>query len=219
MCIRDRYSPTSERGKITKSTPFGSLDHPFNPVSLALGADASFVARTIDSDRRHLTSVLRAAADHQGAAFIEIYQNCPIFNDDAFEPLKGAGAADQRLIKLEHGEPVRFAGGTSGLRFGPHGELEAAEVATAEGPGKSDTTADPDALITHDARRADPSYAFALSRLDTADFRHTPVGVLRQVEQPSYDQLMAEQIEAARSRSGPGDLAALLAGNDTWEVS
>src|SRR6516225_8224125 len=226
---KGQYSPTAEQGKVTKSTPFGSLDHPFNPVSLALGADASFVARTIDSDRRHLTSVLRAAADHQGAAFIEIYQNCPIFNDDAFEPLKGPGATAERLIKLEHGEPVRFAGGSKGLRFGPHGELEAVEVAAAEGPGKSDaaaegpgksdTAADPDTLITHDAHRADPSYAFALSRLDTSDFRHTPVGVFRQVEQASYDQLMAEQIYAARSRSGPGDLAALLAGNDTWEVS
>jgi 2-oxoglutarate ferredoxin oxidoreductase subunit beta len=217
---KGQYSPTSERGKVTKSTPFGSLDHPFNPASLALGADASFVARTIDSDRRHLTSVLRAAADHQGAAFIEIYQNCPIFNDDAFAPLKEASATDQRLIKLEHGEPVRFADGTRGLRFGPHGDLEAVEVAAAEGPGKSDAAAaDEDTLITHDAHRADPSYAFALSRLDTSDFRHTPVGVFRQVEQASYDQLMAEQIDAARSRGGPGDLAALLAGNDTWEVS
>jgi 2-oxoglutarate ferredoxin oxidoreductase subunit beta len=205
---KGQYSPTSERGKVTKSTPFGSLDHPFNPVSLALGADASFVARTIDSDRRHLTSVLRAAADHQGAAFIEIYQNCPIFNDDAFAPLKEAGANGERLIKLEHGEPVRFAAGSKGLRFGRHGQLEAVEV----------TAAEEDTLITHDAHRADSSYAFALSRLDTADFRHTPVGVFRQVEQPSYDQLMAEQIDAARGRSGPGDLAALLAGNDTWEV-
>ncbi|HEV2537435.1 MAG TPA: 2-oxoacid:ferredoxin oxidoreductase subunit beta [Streptosporangiaceae bacterium] len=216
---KGQYSPTSERGKVTKSTPFGSLDHPFNPVSLALGADASFVARTIDSDRRHLTSVLRAAADHQGAAFIEIYQNCPIFNDDAFAPLKESSATGQRLIKLEHGEPVRFAGDTRGLRFGPLGQLEAVEVAAAEGPGKSDAAAGEDTLITHDAHRADPSYAFALSRLDTSDFRHTPIGVFRQVEQPSYDQLMAEQIEVARQRGGPGDLAALLAGNDTWEVN
>jgi 2-oxoglutarate ferredoxin oxidoreductase subunit beta len=193
--------------------------------------------------------VLRAAADHQGAAFIEIYQNCPIFNDDAFAPLKDASAADQRLVKLEHGEPVRFAGGSRGLRFGPQGQLEAVEVAAAEGPGKSDAAAagpgksdaaaagpgksdaaaagpgksdaaaDESTLITHDAHRADPSYAFALSRLDASDFRHTPVGVFRQVEQPSYDQLMAEQIEAAKQRSGPGDLAALLAGNDTWEVN
>jgi 2-oxoglutarate/2-oxoacid ferredoxin oxidoreductase subunit beta len=206
---KGQYSPTSEQGKVTKSTPFGSLDHPFNPVSLALGADASFVARTIDSDRRHLTSVLRAAADHQGTAFIEIYQNCPIFNDDAFAPLKDAGANDERMIRLEHGAPIRFGAGSQGLRFGRHGELEAVEVAGA----------DPDTLITHDAHRSDPSYAFALSRLDTADFRHTPVGVFRQVEQPSYDQLMAEQIATARRQSGPGDLAALLAGSDTWEVN
>src|SRR6201982_1855181 len=103
---KGEYSPTSERGTVTKSPPFGSLDHPFTPASLALGADASFVARTIDSDRRHLTSVLRAAADHQGAAFIEIYQNCPIFNDDAFEPLKDPASAGERLIRLEHGAPV-----------------------------------------------------------------------------------------------------------------
>ncbi len=207
---KGQYSPTSERGKVTKSTPFGSLDHPFNPMSLALGADASFAARTIDSDRRHLTSVLRAAADHQGAAFIEIYQNCPIFNDDAFEPLKDAASAGEKLIKLEHGQPVRFGpGGSQGLRFGHFGQLEAVEV---EG-------ADPGTLITHDAHRPDPSYAFALSRLDSGDFRHTPIGVFRQVEQPSYDHLMADQIAAAQARSGPGDLSALLAGSDTWEVN
>ncbi|MBV9095120.1 MAG: 2-oxoacid:ferredoxin oxidoreductase subunit beta [Streptosporangiaceae bacterium] len=206
---KGQYSPTSEQGKITKSTPFGSLDHPFNPVSLALGADASFVARTIDSDRRHLTSVLRAAADHRGAAFIEIYQNCPIFNDDAFAPLKEPAASAERLIRLEHGEPVRFGPGASrGLRFGSHGQLEPVDVAGA----------DPGTLIAHDAHRDDPSYAFALSRLDTADFAHIPVGVFRQVTQSSYDELMADQIAAARRHSGPGDLAALLAGNDTWEV-
>src|SRR5271156_2334420 len=188
---KGQYSPTSEQGKVTKSTPFGSLDHPFNPVSLALGADASFVARTIDSDRKHLTSVLRAAADHQGAAFIEIYQNCPIFNDAAFEPLKQAASASERLIRLEHGAPVRFGPGASkGLRFGRHGELEAVDV---EG-------ADPDPLAPHGAHRADPSYAFALSRLDAAGFRHTPVGVFRQAEQASYDRLIAEQIAAAPAR-------------------
>jgi len=203
---KGQYSPTSERGKVTKSTPFGSLDHPFNPVSLALGADASFVARSIDSDRRHLTSVLRAAADHQGAAFIEIYQNCPIFNDDAFEPLKDAASAAGRLIRLEHGQPLTYGGPDDprGLRFGSHGQLEPAGT--------------PDEAIVHDAHRPDPSYAFALSRLDTTDFRHTPIGVFRQVQQPSYNQLMADQIEVARAKNGPGDLAKLLAGTDTWEV-
>jgi 2-oxoglutarate/2-oxoacid ferredoxin oxidoreductase subunit beta len=206
---KGQYSPTSEQGKVTKSTPFGSVDHPFNPVSLALGADATFVARTIDSDRRHLTSVLRAAADHQGAAFIEIYQNCPIYNDDAFAPLTDKASAGDRLIRLEDGQPVRFGpDGSQGLRFGRFGDLEAVDVAGA----------DPDTLITHDVRRADPSYAFALSRLDTSDFRHTPVGVFRAAEQPSYDRLMADQIDTAQA-GGPGDLAALLAGNDTWAVS
>src|SRR4029077_14653256 len=115
----------------------------------------------------------------------------------------------ERLIRLAHGEPIRFGPGSSmGLRFGRQGQLEAGDVADA----------DPDTLLTHDAHRDDPSYAFALSRLDTADFRHTPIGVFRQVEQASYDQRMADQIAAARSHSGPGDLTALLAGHDTWEV-
>jgi 2-oxoglutarate/2-oxoacid ferredoxin oxidoreductase subunit beta len=204
---KGQYSPTSEQGKVTKSTPFGSLDQPFNPVSLALGAEASFVARSVDSDRKHLQSVLRAAADHQGAAFIEIFQNCPIFNDDAFAPVKETGAPG--LIKLADGEPVRFGpGGSMGLTYGPYGALTA--VAADSVPA--------DALVTHDAAREDPSYAFALSRLDSGDFSHTPIGVFRSVPRPSYDELMADQITRARS-GGDGDLATLLAGNDTWEVS
>ena len=206
---KGQYSPTSEQGKITKSTPFGSLDTPFNPVSLALGAEASFVARTIDSDRKHLTSVLRAAADHRGTAFVEIYQNCPIFNDDAFVPLTSPASRDETLIRLEDGEPVRFGADRSrGLRFGRTGSLEAVDVAGA----------DPDSLVVHDAHAADPSYAFALSRLDSADFAHTPIGVFRQQPRASYDDLMAEQISAARARQGEGDLAELLAGSDTWQV-
>jgi 2-oxoglutarate ferredoxin oxidoreductase subunit beta len=207
---KGQYSPTSEQGKVTKSTPFGSLDTPFNPVSLALGAEASFVARTIDSDRKHLTGVLRAAADHRGAAFIEIYQNCPIFNDDAFAPVTDAATRDDRLIRLEHSEPVRFgAGQRHGLRFGKYGSLEAVDADDAAGD---------DSLLVHDKHVPDPSYAFALSRLDTADFAHSPIGIFRQVPRPSYDDLMAGQIETARQRQGDGDLAALLAGGDTWQV-
>jgi 2-oxoglutarate/2-oxoacid ferredoxin oxidoreductase subunit beta len=207
---KGQYSPTSEQGKVTKSTPFGSLDTPFNPVSLALGAEASFVARTIDSDRKHLTSVLRAAADHEGTALIEIYQNCPIFNDDAFLPVKDPSTRDDRLIRLEHGQPVRFGpGGSRGLRFSRYGSLEDIDA----------TTADESSLLVHDAHATDPSYAFALSRLDTSDFAHSPIGILRSVERPSYDDLMNEQIAVARERQGEGDLAALLAGGDTWQVS
>jgi 2-oxoglutarate/2-oxoacid ferredoxin oxidoreductase subunit beta len=214
---KGQYSPTSERGKITKSTPFGSLDAPFNPVSLALGADATFVARSIDSDRKHLTGVLRAAADHEGAAFIEIYQNCPIFNDDAFAPLKDPASRDDRLIRLEHGQPVRFAAGTRGLRFSAGGSLEVADVPAPAGAGEVAGSGS-DGLLVHDAARDDPSYAFALSRLDSEDFGHTPIGVFRKVERPSYDALMAEQIETAKAGQGIGDLSSLLASGDTWQI-
>jgi len=204
---KGQYSPTSEQGKVTKSTPFGSLDYPFNPVSLALGAEASFVARSVDSDRKHLQSVLRAAAGHRGSAFIEIFQNCPIFNDDAFAPVKEPNAPG--LIRLVHGSPIRFGpDGSMGLTYGPYGAMTAVETASVP---ESE-------LIVHDATRTDPSYAFALSRLDSFDFAHTPIGVFRAVERPSYDDLMAQQLDQARS-AGPGDLAKLLAGNDTWEVN
>ncbi len=206
---KGQYSPTSEQGKVTKSTPFGSLDTPFNPVSLALGAEASFVARTIDSDRKHLTGVLRAAADHRGTAFVEIYQNCPIFNDDAFAAVTEPGARELNVIRLEHGEPIRFGPDQSrGLRFTRYGSLETVDASGG----------DADSLLTHDAHAADPSYAFALSRLDSSDFAHTPIGVFRQAPRASYDDLMAEQIEAERERLGHGNLAALLAGGDTWQV-
>ena len=203
---KGQYSPTSEQGKVTKSTPYGSLDHPFNPLSLALGAEASFVARSVDSDRKHLQSVLRAAADHKGAAFIEIFQNCPIFNDDAFAPIKEPKSPG--LIRMVHGEQIRFGpDGSLALRWA-NGSLEtvlAGSVPESE-------------LIVHDTTRSDPSYAFALSRLDSYDFTHTPIGVFRSVERGSYDDAMAAQIDTARA-SGTGDLANLLAGNDTWEVS
>jgi len=203
---KGQYSPTSEQGKVTKSTPMGSLDYPFSPVSLALGAEASFVARSVDSDRKHLQSVLAAAADHKGAALIEIFQNCPIFNDDAFAPIKEPSAPG--LIRLSHGEPVRFGpGGSKGLVFGPYGSLQEVEADSVPA----------DSLVVHDATRADPSYAFTLSRLDSGDFSHTPIGVFRSVDRPSYDSLMSAQLDAARA-GGEGDLARLLAGNDTWEV-
>jgi 2-oxoglutarate ferredoxin oxidoreductase subunit beta len=209
---KGQYSPTSEQGKVTKSTPYGSLDTPFNPLSLALGAEASFVARTIDSDRKHLTSVLRAAADHRGTAFIEIYQNCPIYNDDAFAPVTAPGEREQRVIRLEHGQPVTFGPeGERGLRFGRLGSLEVMSV-PADGSQN-------DSLLVHDAHAADPSYAFALSRLDSTDFAHTPIGIFRDVQRGTYDDAMSGQIDAARERQGDGDLAALLAGNDTWRVA
>jgi 2-oxoglutarate ferredoxin oxidoreductase subunit beta len=206
---KGQYSPTSERGKITKSTPMGSLDAPFNPVSLALGAEATFVARAIDSDRKGLTAVLRAAAEHQGTALVEIYQNCNIFNDGAFDVLKDPQTAEQALIHLEHGQPITFAG--SGVFRDPAtGELVVREL----------TPANQAEVLVHDAHAASPVTAFALSRLaDNDSLHHTPVGVFRSVERPVYDTLMADQLDAAVAQKGAGDLAALLAGPDTWTVA
>ncbi|MFJ3662183.1 2-oxoacid:ferredoxin oxidoreductase subunit beta [Streptomyces sp. NPDC090119] len=207
---KGQYSPTSELGKITKSTPMGSLDAPFNPVSLALGAEASFVARTIDSDRKHLTEVLRAAADHPGTALIEIYQNCNIFNDGAFDALKDKQRAEEALIRLEHGQPVRFgADGSRGVVRDRTGDLTVVTVTP-------DNEAD---LLVHDAHAASPTTAFALSRLADPDtLHHTPIGVFRAVDRPVYDSLMSEQLDSAVEQQGKGDLATLLAGGDSWTV-
>jgi 2-oxoglutarate/2-oxoacid ferredoxin oxidoreductase subunit beta len=206
---KGQYSPTSELGKITKSTPVGSLDWPFNPVSVALGAEASFVARSIDSDRQHLTQVLTKAAEHSGTALIEIYQNCNIFNDGAFDLLKDADTRADNQIRLEHGKPIRFgAQGEKGVRLTGQGSVEIVDVAEA---GE-------EALLVHDEHHADPSLAFMLSRLSHAGRGPTPIGVFRDVARPVYDELMAGQIERAAARTGPGDLAKLLHAGDTWEI-
>jgi 2-oxoglutarate ferredoxin oxidoreductase subunit beta len=209
---KGQYSPTSETGKITKSTPMGSLDNPFNPISVALGAEATFVARSLDSDRKHLTSVLRAAAAHQGTALIEIYQNCNIFNDGAFDSLKEPGERDNWIIPLEQGAPLRFGpGGSKAVVRTPDGLL-----AIEDGVAENDPR-----IVVHDAHRADPSFAFALSRLQSLDPRYAPMGVFRSVEKPTYDSLMAAQLETA-SLKAPGDddaLQNLLYGADTWTVA
>ncbi|MER5790038.1 2-oxoacid:ferredoxin oxidoreductase subunit beta [Streptomyces sp. NPDC001980] len=208
---KGQYSPTSEVGKITKSTPMGSLDAPFNPVSLAIGAEASFVARTIDSDRKHLTEVLRAAAAHPGTALIEIYQNCNIFNDGAFDTLKDKQSAEEAVIRLEHGKPIRFGtdGGRGVVRDRLTGDLKVVDV-TADNESE---------VLVHDAHSSSPTTAFALSRLADPDtLHHTPVGVFRSVERPVYDVQMSEQLDTAVEQHGKGDLAALLAGGDTWTV-
>jgi 2-oxoglutarate/2-oxoacid ferredoxin oxidoreductase subunit beta len=208
---KGQYSPTSELGKITKSTPFGSLDAPFNPVSLALGAEATFVARTLDSDRKHLTSVLRAAADHQGTALVEIYQNCNIFNDGAFDVLKDAATRDDWIINLEHGQPLRF--GVDASKAIVRTELGTLRI-------EDGVAADDPRVVVHDAHAEDSSYAFALSRLSAIDSRYAPMGVFRAVSRPSYDGLMTDQLE--RASTVPGDGAALqklLEGADSWTLA
>ncbi|MGH9067493.1 MAG: 2-oxoacid:ferredoxin oxidoreductase subunit beta [Acidimicrobiales bacterium] len=206
---KGQYSPTSEVGKVTKSTPFGSLDQPFNPVSLALGANASFVARTHDMDRKHMMETFRRAHDHNGAAFVEIYQNCNVFNDGAFAQITSRDARAANLIPLVHGQPIRF--GTEGERgVVLDGQGRAALVDVAE--------VGEEALVVHDEEREDPSLAFLLSRLSTGPYSPTPIGVFRAVDRPEYGSLMSEQLDAAAERSGPGDLAGLLRSASTWEV-
>jgi 2-oxoglutarate/2-oxoacid ferredoxin oxidoreductase subunit beta len=207
---KGQYSPTSELGKVTKSTPMGSLDYPFNPLSLAVGADATFVARTIDSDRRHLTSVLRAATEHRGTAFVEIFQNCNIYNDGAFDALKAPETRDESTIRLEDGQPLRFG------RDGSKAVVR--DVATGALRIEDDVAEGDPRVVVHDAHAEDPSYAFALSRLSGSDLRHTPIGVFRSVERPAYDEMMSEQLDHAMA-GGPGDLAALLHGSDTWTIA
>ena len=212
---KGQYSPTSEVGKVTKSTPMGSVDHPFNPVSLALGAEASFVARTTDTDRKHLTGILRAAAEHRGTSLVEIYQNCPIFNDGAFDLIKDRSEQEARIVHLTHGQPVgvgpegdrqllvRAAGGS--MEFVPELEAEGRDV------------------VVHDAGAIDPTQAFALSRLDSPQMTHVPMGIFRSVTRPTYDDLVRAQVNAAIDTAGgrptEADLDELIQGRDTWTVA
>ncbi|MFT5201916.1 MAG: 2-oxoglutarate ferredoxin oxidoreductase subunit beta [Candidatus Aldehydirespiratoraceae bacterium] len=205
---KGQYSPTSEVGKVTKSTPMGSLDTPFNPVSVALGAEATFVARTHDLDRGHMQEMFRRAHDHKGSAIVEVYQNCNVFNDGAFAAITKKDARAEMLINLQHGEPVRF---------GPDGEHG---VMLDNGIAKAVEVADVgiDALVVHDETAPDPSVAFALSRLANDRESPTPVGVFRAVERTDYGSAMSAQLAAAQE-DGSGDLHGLLHSLPTWEVS
>jgi 2-oxoglutarate ferredoxin oxidoreductase subunit beta len=206
---KGQYSPTSEVGKVTKSTPMGSLDQPFNPVSLALGAEASFVGRALDSDRKGLSEVLRAAAQHRGSALVEILQDCPIFNDGSFDALRKEGA-EERVINVRHGEQIIFgANGEYCVVQSGYG-LEVAKTANVSA-GE---------IVVHDAYAADPAYAFALSRLSAQNLEHTVMGIFRQVTRPTYDDAARAQLDAAKE-SKPADrpaLQSLLRGRDTWAV-
>jgi 2-oxoglutarate/2-oxoacid ferredoxin oxidoreductase subunit beta len=207
---KGQYSPTSEEGKVTKSTPFGSQDHPFNPVSLALGAEATFVARTVDTDKPHVAETLRAAAAHEGAAFIEIYQNCNVFNDGAFDAVRAKGQRELNQIRLEHGKPIRFgADGERGVMRGANGRLELVDVAEV---GE-------DALVVHDAGREEPSLAFELAHLAARPTGPTPIGVFRSVSRPVYGEDLAHELEEARANVGPEELEKLLHAGETWTVS
>ncbi|MFV1990088.1 MAG: 2-oxoacid:ferredoxin oxidoreductase subunit beta [Acidimicrobiales bacterium] len=205
---KGQYSPTSEVGKVTKSTPFGSLDAPFNPVSVALGAEASFVARTHDMDRKHMMEILRRAHDHRGAALVEIYQNCNVFNDGAFEAITKRDKRDSMLIPLVHGEQIRFGDDNElCVVMGQNG----AEIALVADVDESD-------IAVHDEKRANPAVAFALSRLSHGPTTPTPIGIFRSVERPEYAAQVAEQVHEVAEARGAGHLEKLLHSGGCWTV-
>jgi len=206
---KGQYSPTSELGKVTKSTPMGSLDAPFNPISVALGAGATFVARTHDMDRQHMQAVMRRAHDHKGAAFVEIFQNCNVFNDGQFETLTTRANRDDMLIPLEHGQSVRFGK-----------EKEKGVIISSDGAAHIVDVADvgEDAILVHDEARPEPGLAFMLAQLAQNVTQPTPIGVFRAVQAMEYAEANRQQLTVAQERSGAGDLSALLHSLPTWEV-
>jgi len=204
---KGQYSPTSEQGKITKSTPFGSVDYPFNPTAVALGADGTFVARSIDVEAKHLQDMLRRAYEHPGTAFIEILQNCNIFNDGAFAHLTEKDIKADHQLVLEHGKPLIFGKNRDkGIRLLGHA-LEV--VALGSGISESD-------LLVHDERNS--ALGFLLSSMGPPQFP-TPIGVFRAIERPTYESTLADQAVNAKQRLGEGNLEELLNRGDTWSVA
>ena len=206
---KGQYSPTSVFGQRTKSTPMGVIDYPVNPLSLAIASEATFVARSIDIDVKHLGAMVEAAARHKGVSFLEVYQNCNIFNDHAFDYFAERSVRQDRVLYLEHGKPMIFGKDRNqGIRMnGAH-----PEVVTIGENGV--TEAD---LLVHDINLQDPSVAFMLARMEQPEFPQ-PVGIFRAVDRPSYDEMMTEQIETAIARSGPGSLEKLIYSGDMWTV-
>lgn len=205
---KGQYSPTSEQGKKTKSSPMGSPEYPVRPISVALAAEATFAARALDVDIKHLEYVLERAAKHQGTAVVEIYQNCNIFNDGAFDYATDKATKSETTVYLEHGKPLVFGkAADKGIRL--HGLNP--EVVNLKDVGQDD-------LLIHDEKAFEPSLAFLLSRMRQPDFPE-PLGVFRDVDQPRYGDLVRAQITQAKKAKGEGDLQALIAGTETWTVS
>jgi len=206
---KGQYSPTSEVGKRTKTSPMGSIDYPFNPVSLALGAEASFVARTIDMDRNMTADILTAAHGHKGTAFIEIYQNCNVFNDKAFIQLTAKDQKDVNRVYLKHGEPILFG------KDNENGVIITGDGATIVKVADVGL----DAIHVHDATKTNASAAFAISRMSHGPYGATPVGVFRDVPRSTYETEVAAQLVAAQAKQGTGNLKDLLASGGTWTVT
>jgi 2-oxoglutarate ferredoxin oxidoreductase subunit beta len=209
---KGQFSPTSRIGMRNKSSPMGVIDYPVDPIAFALGAGATFVARTVDVDAASLQDVLRRAHQHKGAAFVEILQNCPVYNDGEWEKIEDKKTRVEAGLPLEHGKPLVFGpkGHRRGIRI-EHGVPTMIELRDDEDPVTAGVT-------VHDEKHESPAYAFALATLAPPVFP-IPVGVLRAVERPSYERLLAAQIATAVQQRGAGDLGKLLASADTWTVS
>ena len=206
---KGQVSPTSEFGKKTKSTPWGSVDNPVRPISMALGAEATFCARSIDTHVKHLAGTLVKAAQHEGTSVVEIYQNCNIFNDGAYVYATDRQQKFDNVIELEHGKPMRFGkNNEKGIRFKDY-QLEVVTVGE-NGVSESD-------LLVHDEARNDPSLAFLLANMSHPEFPE-PIGVFRSVNKTGYAKLVNDQVKYAQEQVGKNELADLLHSGDTWEV-
>lgn len=207
---KGQYSPTSPLGKKTKSTPMGVIDNPLNPLSVAIGCEATFVARSIDVQIKHLGEVLKRAGEHKGTAFVEVYQNCNIFNDGAWSYATDKETKSDTVVELEHGKPLIFGKARNlGIRLNGT-EPEVVEL----GKGISE-----DDLLFHNEQLEEPTHAYLLSRMRHENGFPEPIGVLRDVQRPTYDVELNQQIEVARSKRGDGDLNALFNSGETWVVS
>lgn len=206
---KGQYSPTSELGKVTKSTPLGSLDRPFNPTSLALGSQATFVARTIDRSPKHIQDVLKNAYEHKGTSFVEIYQNCNIFNDGAYENLTDKAVAPDNVIQLEHGKPMIFGKNNN---LGIHLDCNIPKIINLD----EDDNVSIDDVLVHDEK--DIVIASMLSSLTYDDNFPTPIGIIYAVDAPIYENLLQDQINSAIDKQGKGDMDSLLNSGNTWEV-
>lgn len=207
---KGQYSPTSELHKVTKSSPYGTIDYPFNPVALAIGTEATFVARSMDRDPKHLQEMILRAGKHKGTSFIEIFQNCNIFNDGAFLHLTEKEYKRENVLYLKHGEPMIFGNeNDKGIRLDGFNPLI---VSLKNGKWSKDD------LLVHDEFNPDPAYAFMLAHLDERPGFPTPVGVFRQISKPTYDEMLLEQINQVKAKKGEGDLKKLFFDATTWEV-
>jgi 2-oxoglutarate ferredoxin oxidoreductase subunit beta len=205
---KGQYSPTSPVGTRTKTTPTGSVDHPINPLLFALGAEATFIARTIDNNPKHMVETFKAAHEHQGVSFVEIFQNCVIFNDAVWDPVYAKENRDQQLLLLEAGKPLLFGKNKEkGIRLNGL----APEVVDANGPLANE-------ILTHQPEHPSALYSQMLATLGLPDFP-TPVGVIRQIQRPTYESLIHDQLEQAKAKKGTGTWQELLHGDSTWTVA